>query len=97
MKIKNLSVDTKSYKVYRGKEEIKLSVKEFSMNSVCAAGTGSFLDQQAERLKLSIDEFSEMALKSKKPPRIAGRSLPAGRPPAGAGSAVRAPPSFRYR
>ena len=30
-------------------------VKEFSMNSVCAAGTGSFLDQQAERLFLSIE------------------------------------------
>jgi len=49
------------------------SVKEFSMNSVCAAGTGSFLDQQAERLKLSIEEFSELALKSERPPRIAGR------------------------
>jgi predicted CoA-substrate-specific enzyme activase len=49
------------------------SIREFSMNSVCAAGTGSFLDQQAERLKLSIEEFGEMALKSKKPPRIAGR------------------------
>ena len=48
-------------------------VKEFSMNSVCAAGTGSFLDQQAERLKLSIEEFGELALKSEKPPRIAGR------------------------
>ncbi len=48
-------------------------VKEFSMNSVCAAGTGSFLDQQAERLNLSIEEFGEMALKSEKPPRIAGR------------------------
>jgi predicted CoA-substrate-specific enzyme activase len=49
------------------------SVTDFSMNSVCAAGTGSFLDQQAERLRLTIDEFSELALKSKKPPRIAGR------------------------
>ena len=49
------------------------SAKDFSMNSVCAAGTGSFLDQQAERLRLSIEEFSEMSLKSKKPPRIAGR------------------------
>ncbi|OGW31479.1 MAG: CoA protein activase [Nitrospirae bacterium GWF2_44_13] len=48
-------------------------VKEFSMNSVCAAGTGSFLDQQAERLRLTIEEFSELSLKSKKPPRIAGR------------------------
>jgi predicted CoA-substrate-specific enzyme activase len=43
------------------------------MNSVCAAGTGSFLDQQAERLRLTIEEFSELSLKSKKPPRIAGR------------------------
>jgi predicted CoA-substrate-specific enzyme activase len=48
-------------------------MKDFSMNSVCAAGTGSFLDQQAERLRLSIEEFSELSLKSKKPPRIAGR------------------------
>ncbi|MDP1758719.1 MAG: acyl-CoA dehydratase activase, partial [Thermodesulfovibrionales bacterium] len=48
-------------------------VKEFSMNSVCAAGTGSFLDQQAERLRLTIEEFSELSLKSKRPPRIAGR------------------------
>jgi predicted CoA-substrate-specific enzyme activase len=47
--------------------------KDFSMNSVCAAGTGSFLDQQAERLRLSIEEFSELCLKSKNPPRIAGR------------------------
>jgi predicted CoA-substrate-specific enzyme activase len=48
-------------------------VREFSMNSVCAAGTGSFIDQQAERLLLSIEEFSEISLKSKHPPRIAGR------------------------
>jgi predicted CoA-substrate-specific enzyme activase len=47
--------------------------KDFSMNSVCAAGTGSFLDQQAERLRLSIEEFSELSLKSKNPPRVAGR------------------------
>ncbi len=47
-------------------------LKDFAMNSVCAAGTGSFLDQQAERLKLSIEEFSELARKSK-PSRIAGR------------------------
>lgn len=50
-----------------------VGVKEFSMNSVCAAGTGSFLDQQAERLRLTIEEFSELSLKSEKPPRIAGR------------------------
>jgi predicted CoA-substrate-specific enzyme activase len=49
------------------------AIKDFSMNSVCAAGTGSFLDQQAERLRLTIEEFSDLALESKNPPRIAGR------------------------
>jgi predicted CoA-substrate-specific enzyme activase len=49
------------------------SIRDFSMNSVCAAGTGSFLDQQAERLRLTIEEFSNLALESKNPPRIAGR------------------------
>lgn len=49
-------------------------VEDFAMNTICAAGTGSFLDQQAKRLGLSIEEeFSQLALKSKNPPRIAGR------------------------
>ena len=48
-------------------------ILDFSMNTICAAGTGSFLDQQANRLNLTIEEFSELALKSKAPPRIAGR------------------------
>ena len=49
-------------------------IADFAMNTVCAAGTGSFLDQQAARLGLSIErEFGELALRSKNPPRIAGR------------------------
>ena len=51
----------------------KAGIADFSMNSVCAAGTGSFLDQQAERLNLTIEEFSRLALESENPPRIAGR------------------------
>ncbi len=46
---------------------------DFSMNTMCAAGTGSFLDQQARRLDLTIEEFGALALKSENPPRIAGR------------------------
>jgi predicted CoA-substrate-specific enzyme activase len=46
---------------------------DFAMNTVCAAGTGSFLDQQAFRLNLSIEEFSKIALDAKNPVRIAGR------------------------
>ncbi|MBI4664799.1 MAG: CoA activase [Nitrospinae bacterium] len=49
-------------------------LEDFSMNNLCAAGTGSFLDQQASRMGYSIaEEFGMLALKSKHPPRIAGR------------------------
>jgi len=48
-------------------------VTDFGMNTVCAAGTGSFLDHQALRLSMTIDEFSQRALESETPVRIAGR------------------------
>ncbi|MDQ2085481.1 acyl-CoA dehydratase activase [Herbivorax sp. ANBcel31] len=48
-------------------------VCDFAMNTVCAAGTGSFLDRQAARLEISIGEFGSLALKSKSSVRIAGR------------------------
>jgi predicted CoA-substrate-specific enzyme activase len=48
-------------------------VVDFAMNTVCAAGTGSFLDQQAARLGISIEEFGTLALKAKQPVRVAGR------------------------
>jgi len=48
-------------------------VTDFAMNTVCAAGTGSFLDQQANRLNVPIEEFGETALMSSNPARIAGR------------------------
>ncbi len=51
----------------------RLRIEDFSMNTLCAAGTGSFLDQQAHRFGLTIEEFGEIALKSETPPRIAGR------------------------
>lgn len=48
-------------------------VTDFAMNTVCAAGTGSFLDRQAERLGVPIEEFGDLALKATVPVRIAGR------------------------
>jgi len=50
------------------------NVIDFGMNSSCASGTGSFLDQQAKRLELNIEEeFAREALKSTNPARLAGR------------------------
>jgi predicted CoA-substrate-specific enzyme activase len=48
-------------------------VTDFGMNTVCAAGTGSFLDHQALRLNMSIEELSQRALAGKMPVRVAGR------------------------
>lgn len=48
-------------------------VADFAMNTVCAAGTGSFLDQQSARLNIPIEQFGDMALQSTAPVRIAGR------------------------
>lgn len=48
-------------------------VTDFAMNTVCAAGTGSFLDRQAERLGIPIEEFGDYALEATTSIRIAGR------------------------
>ncbi|GFN34218.1 acyl-CoA dehydratase activase [Tepidimicrobium xylanilyticum] len=48
-------------------------VTDFAMNTVCAAGTGSFLDRQAIRLGIDINDFGKLALQSKNSVRIAGR------------------------
>lgn len=48
-------------------------VIDFAMNTVCAAGTGSFLDHQAERLKAPIGQFGDLALTAVNRVKIAGR------------------------
>jgi predicted CoA-substrate-specific enzyme activase len=48
-------------------------IVDFAMNSVCAAGTGSFLDHQAARLGIPIEEFGSYAIQSNSPVSIAGR------------------------
>ena len=48
-------------------------VPVFRMNEICAAGTGAFLDEQAERLQIGVESFGPLALKSNSPSPIAGR------------------------
>lgn len=48
-------------------------VVDYAMNTLCAAGTGSFLSSQAYRLGVSVEDFGEIALTSKKPTNIAAR------------------------
>lgn len=48
-------------------------VADFNMNSICAAGTGAFLDSQARRLGLDVKDVGEMALSATRPAPISGR------------------------
>ncbi|MDD4856768.1 MAG: acyl-CoA dehydratase activase, partial [Candidatus Krumholzibacteria bacterium] len=49
-------------------------VVDFTMNEACAAGTGSFLEEQAEKLDISIvNEFAELAFSSERPLRLGER------------------------
>ncbi len=45
----------------------------FRMNEICAAGTGAFLDEQAHRLGIDVEDFGALALRSSSPASIAGR------------------------
>ena len=66
--------DSKFLSVQWDDATARMVLLDFAMNAVCAAGTGSFLDQQAERLGISIEsEFGQLALQSTTPARIAGR------------------------
>ena len=48
-------------------------VVDYAMNTLCAAGTGSFLSSQARRLDMPIEDFGGYALKAKSATKIAGR------------------------
>lgn len=48
-------------------------VTDYAMNTLCAAGTGSFLSSQSKRLGVSVEDFGRIALTSKNPTDIAAR------------------------
>jgi predicted CoA-substrate-specific enzyme activase len=48
-------------------------VTDFGMNTVCAAGTGTFLEHQALRLNIDVEDLAQRAMQSESPVRIVGR------------------------
>lgn len=48
-------------------------VIDYAMNTLCAAGTGSFLSSQAKRLDVEVEDFGNIALTSNNPTPIAAR------------------------
>ena len=60
--------------IFEPDESGRPALRDFSMNALCAAGTGSFVDQQASRLGVAIEEeFGRLALVCEHPPHMAGR------------------------
>ena len=60
--------DSKFVRINRG------AVVDFTMNNACAAGTGSFLEEQADRLRINIrHDFSELAYASPCPSALGER------------------------
>ncbi len=63
-KFLNIRVDDKNGDV---------GIVDYETNGDCAAGTGSFMDQQASRLRYNIEDVGEIVISSRKSAKIAGR------------------------
>ncbi|MBD3179025.1 MAG: hypothetical protein GF417_05180 [Candidatus Latescibacteria bacterium] len=50
-----------------------VGIADYETNGDCAAGTGSFMDQQASRLRFDIESVGDIVLGAERTPRIAGR------------------------
>ncbi|MCD6379320.1 hypothetical protein J7M07_02590 [bacterium] len=48
-------------------------IEDYETNGDCAAGTGSFMDQQANRLQFDIAKVGDVVMKTARSPKIAGR------------------------
>lgn len=48
-------------------------IVDYETNGDCAAGTGSFMDQQASRLRFDIENVGDLVLSTERSPKIAGR------------------------
>ncbi|SES87362.1 CoA-substrate-specific enzyme activase, putative [Methanococcoides vulcani] len=48
-------------------------VTDFQMNKVCAAGTGSFVEEQANKFDIPIDSLGDIALKGSNPANLGER------------------------
>jgi predicted CoA-substrate-specific enzyme activase len=65
--------DAKLIFVDRDRKTGEPVIMDHVLNEVCAAGTGSFLDLQAHRLGITIQDMGALALRSEHPARISGR------------------------
>jgi|GEM_PF-14662 len=49
------------------------AISDFHMNKICAAGTGSFIEEQANKFSIPIGDFGDLALSSNNPVNLGER------------------------
>ncbi len=59
--------DSKFIRISKGR------VVDFQMNKICAAGTGSFIEEQAKKLNIPLESFGDLALQGKNPVNLGDR------------------------
>jgi predicted CoA-substrate-specific enzyme activase len=65
--------DSKLIWLSEGRPDHPAFILDHRLNDICAAGTGSFLEQQAERLFTPLQTFGNIALSARRAAVIAGR------------------------
>jgi len=65
--------ETSKYLRLSRNEDGSLGIVDYATNGDCAAGTGSFLDQQAGRLKYAIEEVGPLVIQAQRAAQVAGR------------------------
>jgi predicted CoA-substrate-specific enzyme activase len=65
--------NAKAIRLERGDNGEAVRMKDYDTNGDCAAGTGSFIDQQANRMRLAVEEIGDMVARAGTSARIAGR------------------------
>ena len=64
---------SKFLRLGNGKDSVHVGILDYQASGECAAGTGSFIDQQASRLRYSIENVGPAACGASCSARIAGR------------------------
>ncbi len=65
--------ETSKYLRLSPNDDGSFGIVDYATNGACAAGTGSFLDQQAGRLKYDIEEVGPLVLRAERAAQVAGR------------------------
>jgi predicted CoA-substrate-specific enzyme activase len=59
--------------IERDQETKRVGIADYEKSGDCAAGTGSFIDQQAYRLKFQVEEIGQIVDTAEKSAKVAGR------------------------